>query len=83
VTTTDIKQAAKRTAKVRDEIETSLRQFREKLEDVESIVAVYTNEDEIVAAALDVLVSILQAIEDIVAYYWANKGKSWVLHPGG
>jgi hypothetical protein len=61
--------AAKRTAKVRDEIETSLRQFREKLEDVESIVAVYTNEDEIVAAALDVLVSILQAIEDIVAYY--------------
>jgi hypothetical protein len=83
VTTTDIKQAAKRTAKVRDEIETSLRQFREKLEDVESIVAVYTNEDEIVAAALDVLVSILQAIENIVAYYWANKGKPWVLHPGG
>jgi ElaB/YqjD/DUF883 family membrane-anchored ribosome-binding protein len=69
VTITDTRQAAKRTAKVREEIETSLRQFREKLEDVESIVAVYTNEDEIVAAALDVLVSILQAIEDIVAYY--------------
>ncbi|KAF4967997.1 hypothetical protein FSARC_4558 [Fusarium sarcochroum] len=67
--------AAKRTAKIREEIETSLRQFREKLEDVESIVAVYTNEDEIVAAASNVLVSILQAIEDIVAYYWANKGR--------
>ncbi|KAM0552668.1 hypothetical protein ACHAPJ_007765 [Fusarium lateritium] len=66
--------AAKRTAKIREDIETSLRQFREKLEDLESIVAVYTNEDEIVAAALNVLVSILQATEDIVDYYWANKG---------
>ncbi|KAJ4248771.1 hypothetical protein NW762_012609 [Fusarium torreyae] len=69
-----IYDAAKRAAKIREEIETSLRQFREKLEDVESIVAVYINEDEIVTAALNVLVSILQAIEDIVAYYWANKG---------
>ncbi|KAF9771501.1 hypothetical protein IL306_010856 [Fusarium sp. DS 682] len=68
-------KAAKRTAKIREEIETSLRQFREKLEDVESIVAVYTNEDDIVSAALNVLVSILQAVEDIVAYYWANKGR--------
>jgi predicted GTPase len=76
VIATDTRQAAKRTAQVREEIETSLRQFREKLEDVESIVAVYTNEDEIIAAALDVIVSILQAIEDIVDYYWANKGKS-------
>ncbi|SPJ71791.1 uncharacterized protein FTOL_01519 [Fusarium torulosum] len=71
---TDTRQAAKRTSKVREEIDTSLRQFREKLEDVESVVAVYTNDNEIVAAALNVLVSILQTIEDIIAYYWANKG---------
>lgn len=73
---TDKRQAAKRTSQIREEIETSLRQFREKLEDVENVVAVYTNEEEIIAAALDVIVSILQAIEDIVDYYWANKGKS-------
>jgi hypothetical protein len=35
------RQAAKRTAEIREEIETSLHQFRENLEDVESIVAVY------------------------------------------
>ncbi|KAG5775305.1 hypothetical protein H9Q73_011019 [Fusarium xylarioides] len=65
--------AAKRTAKIREEIESSLRQFREKLEDVESIVAVYEKEDDIVAAAKKVLSSILQAIEDIIDYYWAKK----------
>ncbi|KAF4957445.1 hypothetical protein FGADI_3081 [Fusarium gaditjirri] len=66
--------AAKRTAKIREEIESSLRQFREKLEDVESIVAVYENEEDIVAAAKKVLSSMLQAIEDIIDYYWAKKG---------
>ncbi|CZR35726.1 uncharacterized protein FPRO_00151 [Fusarium proliferatum ET1] len=71
--------AAKRTAKIREEIESSLRQFREKLEDVESIVAVYEKEDDIVAAAKKVLSSILQAIEDIIDYYWAKKGKKMLL----
>ncbi|KAF5241185.1 hypothetical protein FANTH_9181 [Fusarium anthophilum] len=71
--------AAKRTAKIREEIESSLRQFREKLEDVESIVAVYENEEDIVAAAKKVLSSMLQAIEDIIDYYWAKKGKKMLL----
>lgn len=75
---TNLIQAAKRTAKIREEIESSLRQFREKLEDVESIVAVYEKEEDIVAAAKKVLSSILQAIEDIIDYYWAKKGNS---HP--
>ncbi|KAF5658407.1 hypothetical protein FCIRC_12908 [Fusarium circinatum] len=71
--------AAKRTAKIREEIESSLRQFREKLQDVESIVAVYENEEDIVAAAKKVLSSMLQAIEDIIDYYWAKKGKRMLL----
>lgn len=71
--------AAKRTAKIREEIESSLRQFREKLEDVESIVAVYEKEEDIVAAAKKVLSSMLQAIEDIIDYYWAKKGKKMLL----
>ncbi|CCT61542.1 uncharacterized protein FFUJ_01979 [Fusarium fujikuroi IMI 58289] len=71
--------AAKRTAKIREEIESSLRQFREKLEDVESIVAVYEKEKDIVAAAKKVLSSMLQAIEDIIDYYWAKKGKKMLL----
>lgn len=75
---TNLIQAAKRTAKIREEIETSLRQFLEKLEDVESIVAVYEKEEDIVAAAKKVLSSMLQAIEDIIDYYWAKKGNS---HP--
>lgn len=75
---TNLIQAAKRTAKIREEIESSLRQFREKLEDVESIVAVYEKEGDIVAAAKKVLSSMLQAIEDIIDYYWAKKGNS---HP--
>ncbi|KAI7761831.1 hypothetical protein LZL87_004138 [Fusarium oxysporum] len=65
--------AAKRTAKIREEIESSLRQFREKLEDVENIVAVYEKEEDIVTAAKKVLSSMLQAIEDIIDYYWAKK----------
>ncbi|CVL03057.1 uncharacterized protein FPRN_00134 [Fusarium proliferatum] len=71
--------AAKRTAKIREEIESSLRQFREKLEDVESIVAVYEKEEDIVAASKKVLSSMLQAIEDIIDYYWAKKGKKMLL----
>ncbi|KAF5706993.1 hypothetical protein FMUND_11323 [Fusarium mundagurra] len=71
--------AAKRTAKIREEIESSLRQFREKLEDVESIVAVYEKEEDIVAAAKKALSSMLQAIEDIIDYYWAKKGKKMLL----
>ncbi|KAF5700451.1 hypothetical protein FGLOB1_10777 [Fusarium globosum] len=71
--------AAKRTAKIREEIESSLRQFREKLEDVESIVAVYEKQEDIVAAAKKVLSSMLQAIEDIIDYYWAKKGKKMLL----
>ncbi|KAJ4075774.1 hypothetical protein NW761_013036 [Fusarium oxysporum] len=71
--------AAKRTAKIREEIELNLRQFREKLEDVESIVAIYEKEDDIVAAAKKVLSSMLQAIEDIIDYYWAKKGKKMLL----
>ncbi|KAF5532030.1 hypothetical protein FMEXI_12685 [Fusarium mexicanum] len=71
--------AAKRTAKIREEIESSLRQFREKLEDIESIVAVYEKEEDIVAAAKKVLSSMLQAIEDIIDYYWAKKGKKMLL----
>ncbi|KAF5578260.1 hypothetical protein FPCIR_11663 [Fusarium pseudocircinatum] len=71
--------AAKRTAKIREEIETGLRQFREKLEDVESIVAVYEKEEDVVAAAKKVLSSMLQAIEDIIDYYWAKKGKKMLL----
>ncbi|KAF5644914.1 hypothetical protein F52700_2395 [Fusarium sp. NRRL 52700] len=70
---------SKRTAKIREEIESSLRQFREKLEDVESIVAVYEKEEDIVAAAKKVLSSMLQAIEDIIDYYWAKKGKKMLL----
>ncbi|KAF5966098.1 hypothetical protein FBULB1_11844 [Fusarium bulbicola] len=71
--------AAKRTAKIREEIESSLRQFREKLEDVESIVTVYEKEEDIIAAANKVLSSMLQAIEDIIDYYWAKKGKKMLL----
>ncbi|KAF5976376.1 hypothetical protein FCOIX_7145 [Fusarium coicis] len=71
--------AAKRTAKIREEIESSLRQFREKLEDVESIVAVYEKEADVFAAAKKVLSSMLQATEDIIDYYWAKKGKKMLL----
>ena len=48
------------------------------MEDVESIVAVYEKEEDIVAAAKKVLSSMLQAIEDVIDYYWAKKGSS---HP--
>ncbi|KAF5531224.1 hypothetical protein FNAPI_13333 [Fusarium napiforme] len=71
--------AAKRTAKIREEIESSLRRFRERLEDVESIVAVYEKEEDVVTAAKKVLSSMLQAIEDIIDYYWAKKGKKMLL----
>ncbi|KAI1172278.1 hypothetical protein F4777DRAFT_582132 [Nemania sp. FL0916] len=71
--------AAKRTAEIREEIEESLRQFREKLEDVEGVVAIYVAEDDIVAAAMNVLVSILRAIEDILDYYSAKKGSKIVM----
>ncbi|KAF5673262.1 hypothetical protein FDENT_10355 [Fusarium denticulatum] len=71
--------AAKRTAKIREEIKSSPRQFREKLEDVESIVAVYEKEEDVVTAAKKVLRSMLQAIEDIIDYYWVKKGKKMLL----
>ncbi|KAJ8116951.1 hypothetical protein ONZ43_g4321 [Nemania bipapillata] len=61
--------AAKRTAEIREEVEDSLRQFREKLEDVEAVVAIFDTDEDVIAAAIQVLVSVLQAIEDIVDYY--------------
>jgi len=67
-------QAAKRTAEIRNEVEDSLRQLREKFEDVESVVAIYSADKRTVAAALNVLVSVLQALEDIVLYYSAKRG---------
>lgn len=67
-------QAAKRTADIREEVEASLRQFREKLEDVERVVAVFADEEDVITAALNVLVSVLQAIEDIIYYYSEKKG---------
>lgn len=43
------------------------------MEDVENVVAVYETEEGITSAALKVIVSVLQAIEDIVDYYSAKK----------
>ncbi|KAG9506595.1 hypothetical protein J7337_000128 [Fusarium musae] len=76
---TEYSSAAKRTAKIREEIESSLRQFRERLGDVESIVAVYEQKEDVVAAAKKVLSSMLQAIGDIIDYYGAKKGKRMLL----
>lgn len=67
-------QAAKRTAEIRNEVEDSLRQLREKFEDVESVVAIYSADKGTRDAALNVLVSVLQALEDIVLYYSAKRG---------
>jgi hypothetical protein len=67
-------QAAKRTAEIRREVEGRLRQLREKFEDVESVVAIYSADKGTVDAAMNVLVSVLQALEDIVLYYSAKRG---------
>ncbi|KAK7418116.1 hypothetical protein QQX98_004091 [Neonectria punicea] len=67
--------AAKRTAEIREEVEGTLRQMREKLSDVERVVALCADDDDhIVPAAMNVLVSVLQALEDIVLYYSAKRG---------
>ncbi|UKZ68391.1 uncharacterized protein TrAtP1_009430 [Trichoderma atroviride] len=67
--------AAKRTAEIREEVEGTLRQMREKLSDAERIVALCANDDDhIVSAAMNVLVSVLQALEDIVLYYSSKRG---------
>ncbi|OAA56881.1 hypothetical protein ISF_07397 [Cordyceps fumosorosea ARSEF 2679] len=70
-----IADAAKRASQLRKEVEDTLRQMRQKLSDVERVVAVYAGEDEdIVSAAMDVLVSSLQALEGIVLYYSEKRG---------
>ncbi|KAL7952772.1 hypothetical protein V8C34DRAFT_298612 [Trichoderma compactum] len=67
--------AAKRTAEIREEVERTLRQMREKLSDVERVVALCADDDDhIVPAAMNVLVSVLQALEDIVLYYSSKTG---------
>ncbi|KAK0706140.1 hypothetical protein B0T26DRAFT_679864 [Lasiosphaeria miniovina] len=67
--------AAKRTAEIREEVEQSLRQMREKLGDVERVVALCAPDDDyLIPAAMTVLVSVLQALEDIVLYYSAKRG---------
>ncbi|RYP59351.1 hypothetical protein DL769_008570 [Monosporascus sp. CRB-8-3] len=67
--------AAKRTAEIREEVEGTLRQMREKLSDVERVVALCADDDgHIVPAAMNVVVSVLQALEDIVLYYSAKRG---------
>lgn len=69
-------QAAKRTAEIREEVEGTLRQMREQLSRVERVVALCSDDDEhIVPAAMKVLVSVLQALEDIVFYYSGKRGK--------
>lgn len=60
-------------------MEESLRQLREKFEDVESVVAIYSADKGTRDAALNVLVSVLQALEDIVLYYSAKRGKGYHL----
>ena len=75
-------QAAKRTAEIREEVEETLRQMREKLSDVERVVALCADaDDHIVPAAMNVLVSVLQALEDIVLYYSAKRGMAFLLAP--
>ena len=75
-------QAAKRTAEIREEVEETLRQMREKLSDVERVVALCADDDDhIVPAAMNVLVSVLQALEDIVLYYSAKRGMALLLAP--
>lgn len=68
-------QAAKRIAEIREEVERTLRQMRERLSDVERVVALCADDDDhIVPAAMNVLVSVLQALEDIVLYYSSKAG---------
>jgi len=51
--------------------------MRERFSDVERVVALCANDDEhIIPAAMDVLISVMQALEDIVAYYSAKRGTS-------
>ncbi len=69
-------QAAKRTAEIRNEVEESLRQLREKFQEVENVVALYADDKDVVEAAMNVLVSVLQALEDIVLYYSAKRGNN-------
>jgi hypothetical protein len=67
--------AAKKTAELREEVEQTLRQMREKLSDVERVVALCAGyDDHIIPAAMTVLVSVLQALEDIITYYSAKRG---------
>ncbi|UKZ74717.1 hypothetical protein TrVFT333_002387 [Trichoderma virens FT-333] len=67
--------AAKRTAEIREEVEETLRQMREKLSDVERVVALCADDDDhIILVAMNVLVSVLQALEDIVLYYSSKRG---------
>jgi hypothetical protein len=49
--------------------------MREKLSDVERVVALCAGyDDHIIPAAMTVLVSVLQALEDIITYYSAKRG---------
>ena len=56
--------------------------MREKLSDVERVVALCADDDDhIVPAAMNVLVSVLQSLEDIVLYYSAKRGMAFLLAP--
>ena len=69
-------QAAKRTSKVRQDLEDGLEGISKAFTNIETYLTIFSEEDSIVYAAVKLSVSILEAIEKVIGYYTQNTGRS-------
>jgi len=62
-------QAVQRTSKVRQDLEDGLVDISRQFTDIETYITIFSEEPTIVSAAMDLNVSILEAIEEIIGFY--------------
>ena len=68
-------KAAREAAKVRQEVVSGLDELERTLPDIESYLAIFPNDNNIINASVDLVVATLKAIEDLIGYYTRHLGE--------
>ncbi|KAI1075124.1 hypothetical protein F5B20DRAFT_560861 [Whalleya microplaca] len=64
-----ITNAAKRSIEVREDVARSLNNLERHFEDIETYLAMFSNDGNIIAASIRLVSSILKAVEEVIGYY--------------
>lgn len=69
-------KAAKQTIDIQKTVKDSLEDLDRHFDDIESYVAWFPNDQNILRASINMIASIFKAIEDVIGYYISNKCRS-------